>query len=302
VDAVNQIQNMLQIAQARAMRDGRPHGVRLIIDSTQPNPLFVTSLQYIEVPPVLLLNSDTTLLPNAPYIRFRYSYDTSGSIVNRRCELVNVPTTLLTYTSQRLILILPVLGTWNDIISVTPVGSNVLELGLRHYPDEALGAMGPPSGTAATDVEIYRTYHFGILRAPQPLLGEPIVRLPSRTCIDLSPRLSIPDASSLPAGTDYDLIFIPSGQLSPYGANRGAGHVFLWVRDPNKPEGSGQMAPSNYGGVTTPAFLDALRRGGEQMIVAIKASSGAIGAAPVYWPDSTSTDLHKFAREAIQNQ
>ncbi|WP_228499160.1 prepilin-type N-terminal cleavage/methylation domain-containing protein [Thermogemmata fonticola] len=303
VDAVNQIQNMLQIAQARAMRDGRPHGVRLILDSTQPNLLFATSLQYIEVPPLLLPNPDPTLLPSAPYIRFLYSYDNSGAIVNRRCQLVNVPTALLTFSpQQRLLLVLPVLGTWNDIISVTPVGSNVLELGLRHYPDEVLGAAGLPSGTAATDVEIYRTYHFGILRAPQPLLGEPIVRLPSRTCIDLSPGLSIPDASSLPAGTDYDLIFIPSGQLSPYGANRGAGHVFLWVRDPNKPEGSGQMAPGNYGGVTTPAFLDALRRGGEQMIVAIKASSGAIGAAPVYWPDSTSTDLHKFAREAIQNQ
>lgn len=302
VDAVNQIQNMLQIAQARAMRDGRPHGVRLIIDSTQPNPLFVTSLQYIEVPPVLLPNPDPTLQPNAPYIRFLYSYNNSGTIIHRRCQLVNVSTALLTYNSQRLLLVLPVMGTWNDIISVTPVGSNVLELGLRHYPDEVLGAAGPPAGTAVTDSEIYRTYHFGILRAPQPLLGEPIVRLPSRTCIDLSAGLSVPDTSSLPPGTDYDLFFIPSGQLSPYGANRGAGHVFLWVRDPDKPEGSGRMDPGYYGGVMTPAFQDALRRGGEQMIVAIKASSGAIGVAPVNWPDGTNNDLHWFAREAVRNQ
>jgi prepilin-type N-terminal cleavage/methylation domain-containing protein len=302
VDAVNQVQNMLQIAQARAMRDGRPHGVRLIIDNTQPNLYFVTSLQYIEAPPILLPNPNPTIQPSAPYVRLLYSYDNTGAITNRRCQLVNVPTALLTYNSQRLLLVTPIMGTWNDIISVTPVGGSILELGLLHYPDALLGAAGPPPGTAMTDVEIYRTYHFGILRAPQPLLGEPIVQLPTRTCIDLSPGLSLPDASTLPPGKDYDILFIPSGQLSPYGANRGAGQVFLWIRDPDRPEGTGRMDPAYYGGVTTPAFQDALRRGGEQMIIAIKASSGAIGVAPVFWPDGTNNDLHWFAREAIQNQ
>jgi Tfp pilus assembly protein FimT len=301
VDAATQVQSMLQIAQARAMRDNRPHGVRLIIDNTQPNPLFVTSLQYIEAPPILLPNPDPVIQPTAPYVRFLYSYANDGTINNRKCQIVNVPSTLLTASGARLLLILPVLGCWLDVSAVSSVSPNILELTLRHYPDDLLGAAGPPAGTATSDAEIYRTYHFGLLRAPQPLLGEPVVQLPTKTCIDLMPGLSEPNGSTVPPGGDYDILFIPSGQLSPYSVSGGAGHVFLWIRDPNKPEGSGRMDPVYYGGVTTPAFQDALRRGGEQMIVAVKAYTGAIGVAPVNWPDGTNNDLHWFARQAVSN-
>jgi hypothetical protein len=199
-----------------------------------------------------------------------------------------------------LLLILPVLGCWLDVSAVNP---NTLELTLRHYPDDLLGAAGPPAGTATSNTEIYRTYHFGLLRAPQPLLGEPVVQLPTKTCIDLTRGLSEPDGlpDTVPPGGDYDILFIPSGQLSPYSVSRGAGHVFLWIRDPNKPEGIGRMDPAYYGGVTTPAFQDALRRGGEQMIVAVKAYTGAIGVAPVNWPDGTNNDLYLFARQAVSN-
>jgi hypothetical protein len=130
------------------------------------------------------------------------------------------------------------------------------------------------------------------------------VQLPTKTCIDLTRGLSEPGLSEpngLPPGGDYDILFIPSGQLSRYSVSGGAGHVFLWIRDPNKPEGSGRMDPVYYGGVTTPAFQDALRRGGEQMIVAVKAYTGAIGVAPVNWPDGTNNDLHWFARQAVSN-
>jgi len=311
VDAATQVQSMLQIAQARAMRDNRPHGVRLIIDdNTQPNPqnFFVTSLQYIEAPPILLPNPDPVIQPTAPYVSFLYSYDNNGIINNRRCQIVNVPSTLLTASDARL-LILPVLGCWLDVSAVSSVNPNVnpniLELTLRHYPDDLLGAAGPPAGTATSYAEIYRTYHFGLLRAPQPLLGEPVVQLPTKTCIDLTRGLSEPDGlpDTVPPGGDYDILFIPSGQLSPYSVSRGAGHVFLWIRDPTKPEGIGRMDPAYYGGVTTPAFQDALRRGGEQMIVAVKAYTGAIGVAPVNWPDGTNNDLdlHRFARQAVSN-
>jgi len=303
VDAATQVQSMLQIAQARAMRDNRPHGVRLIIDdNTQPNPqkFFVTSLQYIEAPPILLPNPDPVIQPTAPYVCFLYSYANDGTIIHRRCQIVNVSPTLLTASGAPLLLILPVLGCWLDVSRVDP---NTLELTLRHYPDDLLGAAGPPAGTATSYAEIYRTYHFGLLRAPQPLLGEPVVQLPTKTCIDLTRGLSEPDGlpDTVPPGGDYDILFIPSGQLSPYSVSRGAGHVFLWIRDPNKPEGIGRMDPAYYGGVTTPAFQDALRRGGEQMIVAVKAYTGAIGVAPVNWPDGTNNDLYLFARQAVSN-
>lgn len=69
VDAVAQVQNWLQIARARALRDGRPHGVRFILEQypvpqAPPNHLILISrsAQYIEMPPVLLPNPTRRLI------------------------------------------------------------------------------------------------------------------------------------------------------------------------------------------------------------------------------------------------
>lgn len=312
VDAVAQVQNWLQIARARALRDGRPHGVRFILEQypvpqAPPNNLILISrsAQYIEMPPVLLPNPNPTIDDNSPYVEFLYTYDAQGQITYRRCCIVNVHPSLITVTpGQPYILVLPTLPSWHYIDRNPNPISNGIEVTLRHYPDEQLGAAGPPAGTAMTDIPIFRTYHFGLYRSPQALLGEGVMLLPERTCIDFTPGVSQPDgAAAFTDGRDYDLLFIPSGQLSPYGSHGGAGQVFLWIRDPNLPEGSGRMNPSSYGGVTAPAFLNALRQGGEQMIIAIKASSGAIIAAPVHWPESGgNTDLYWFARQALLGQ
>ncbi|MCS7022966.1 MAG: prepilin-type N-terminal cleavage/methylation domain-containing protein [Gemmataceae bacterium] len=324
VEAVNQVQNMLDIARARALRDGHPHGVRVIIDASRsapPSLILASEVQYIEMPPVFV-PSRTIETPNDnpanyPYLRFLYSYDGSGQITNRRCQLVNIPADMLppgpVAVTQRLILVIPVFNGWYVIRHVTPI-ANGLELTLDTYPDDRLGAAGTPTGPA-TDypVVVLHSYlglpshrslpQFGIYRAPQPLLGEAVVRLPDRTCIDLSPGLSQPDGSSdWAAGHDYDLLFIPSGQLSPYGSNRGAGQVFLWFRDPDKPEGAGRMDPGYYGGITTLPFQEALRRGGEQMLIAIKAHTGAVITTPIHWPDGTNNDLYWFARRALVGQ
>ena len=61
-------------------------------------------------------------------------------------------------------------------------------------------------------------------------------------------------------------------------STQGAGQVFLWVRDPTK--------PSN------------LNQGGEQLIVAIKAKSGGIGAGPVDW----GADPFILAKKALSGQ
>lgn len=333
VEATTQLQNMLDIARARALRDGHPHGIRIVIDTASstvgPPPLIIArEIQYIEMPPALLPTLPAATPDadprNYPYVQFLYSYDNNGQIINRRCRLINIPAGMLpsgpVLTTQRLILVIPSLGSWHAILTITPIANGV-ELALDSYPDDRLGAAGPPTvppNVPATDYPVLNLYsyfipapptyrsvlQFAIYRTPQPLLGEPVVRLPNRTAIDLSPELSSPHGlNDYTAGRDYDLLFLPSGQLSPYGSHGGAGQVFLWIRDPNLPEGSGRMNPSSYGGVTAPAFLNALRQGGEQMIIAIKASSGAIIAAPVHWPESGgNTDLYWFARQALLGQ
>jgi len=81
------------------------------------------------------------------------------------------------------------------------------------------------------------------------------------------------------------------------------------VRDPRK------LGALTVGG--TPANLvynlTDFQQGGEMMIVGIKSKSGAIGAAPVNWPDAatgitgpppggTNYDPYFFARKAVSNQ
>ncbi len=311
VDAVGQVQNWLQIARARALRDGHPHGVRFILEQypvPQPPPndliLISRSAQYIEMPPVLLPNPNPTFDPNSsPYVQFLYTYDAQGQITYRRCRILNVPSNLITVTpGQPYLLMLPPLCSWHYIMAAAPL-PNGIEATLDRYPDEQLGAAGPPPGTAVNDQPVFRTFHFGIYRPPQALLGEGVMLLPDRTCIDFTPGVSDPDgATAFAGGRDYDLLFLPSGQLSAFSTSGGAGHVFLWIRDPDKPENAGRMDPGFYGGVLSPGYQDALRRGGEQMIVVVKSSSGAVGAAPVNWPDNTNSDPYFFARQAVGNQ
>ena len=86
---------------------------------------------------------------------------------------------------------------------------------------------------------------------------------------------------------DYDILFAPSGQLAftaGTGSIGGAGHVFLCVRDQRKVQ---TMDLRN---------LTLIQQGGEMMIVAIKAKSGAVGAAPVdHNPITPTSPLAPYA-------
>ena len=89
----------------------------------------------------------------------------------------------------------------------------------------------------------------------------------------------------------------------------GAGHVFLWIRDFTKFPNDGPFP------VTPPLTWNTYSQsdfqiGGEMMLLAIKAKSGAIGAAPVNWPDGAigitgpppggnNYDPYFFARKAV---
>ncbi len=278
--AVTQIQGALQISRARAIRDGLPRGVRFIATGVVGN-VQSTEYQYIEAPQVFVPNPGAPLavtpyaLPGQPppYVEFNYTTGGGGgNVTSRTCTIYNLlnPDHGLQVVAGGT-LYLPTLGTWHQIIAA-PAPSAAMIVTLATYPDEQLGA------------ELkWRSYHFGLYGPVRALLGEPVMQLPQRTCIDLT--LSSPsDPLPLPAPqvvTDYDILFAPSGLLVSTGQNgltNGAGQVFLWVRDPNKPS--------------------TLNQGGEQLIVAIKAKSGGIGAGPVDW----GADPYFLAKKALSGQ
>jgi prepilin-type N-terminal cleavage/methylation domain-containing protein len=303
-DAVNTLEGYLQISRSRAQRDKLPRGVRLINAGT----LRSTEVQYIESPPVLVVNPDGN--GGTAFVEFNYTTAAPatgviqpGTITDRQCRIRGLTAEQRDQilasvgTFKQPAIWLPVLGTWHRMLN-TPAAAQFADgslwgitVTLDQYPDAALGG--------ATH---YRTYHFGIYNPPRPLLGESVMQLPRSTCVDLAPGLSFPAGSS---NLDYDILFAPSGQLAFTASIAGAGpsgegHVFLWVRN--------QTALQNFT-ITgaSPNFtylLSDFQDGGEMMIVAIKAKSGAIGAGPVNWPEPTSLttpayDPYLFARKAV---
>ncbi|WP_439621754.1 pilus assembly FimT family protein [Gemmata sp.] len=275
--AVSQIQGALQIARARAVRDGLPRGVRFIYNPApgKPNPNLVTEYQYIEVAPMFVPNPGGPLgvAPYAPttppYVEFTYS-PTTGAVNSRTCRIHSLDGSHQVQVFAGGTLYLPTLGTWHRIISATPP-SATMTVTLDTYPDQQLGAETH-----------WRTYHFGLNGGPRTLLGEPTLQLPQGTCVDL--------AQSQPpggGGQDYDILFTPSGLLTG-GSTQGLGQVFLLVRDPNK--GNPIVSPS-----PNPATYS---NAGEMLVVSIKAKTGGIGAAPVDW----SADPFSLAKKSLSGQ
>ncbi len=298
-DGASLTRQWLMIAKARAARDGLPRGVRLIVSADPNNPSktdnrWVTEMQYIESPPVLLgtptpnaptmsggvTGAGTTAGPPGAQPTIRFDYPVTNGVLNlpptypagppngQQCYILNggAATTQIQSdiaTGRRPTLFLPTVldslngngvGFWCHITSITVATG---EIRLDRYPN--LGA--------ATRLDIN---HFGIYGAPQPQIGEPTQQLPKEICIDL--------ASSQPAGSntqDYDILFAPNGQIAPaFGTQGNVGQINLWVRNYTKPGGN----PSAYS-----APLGNFQLGGEQQVVALKTKSGSLGVFPVAW-------------------
>jgi prepilin-type N-terminal cleavage/methylation domain-containing protein len=333
-DAASQLQGALQNARMRAMRDGLPRGVRLIVDpaNVQPNPTTNTSpffvqsasYQYLEVPPWLIFTNPTVTGGNVPYLQISDTISPSqqtingtvypaGSITTRTCTIGNLTQNQYNLLSQIVAasvstpyaapsLGLPTINFWTTIVpgsfTAGTQGPTVwsCSIVLFVYPDGPLGAASN-----------WMTYQFGIYSVPRPLLGEAVVQLPLNTSVDLSNGCSQPSFSAvngIVGVNDYDILFAPSGQLmSP----TGVGQIFLWIRDPNKGTGPTTFTYQGYsaysmsplwtatGGWTNQAVLD---QGGEQLLVSIKANSGGTGVSPVFWPTPTNQNPYTYALQA----
>ena len=280
--AVNKVTGSMQIARSRAHRDGLPHGVRLINNGNN----LVTAYQFIYSPPVVLpaapgFTPGPTSV-NAPYLQFEYTLDPGSQVATRVCRIHNLTYEQQVQVTVNSLLYLPELGTYHRISAVSAPGNPMVVIlddnpSFQYgYPDDAMGA--------ATHL---RTYCFGLYGPPEPLVGEEVIQLPERSCIDLNADANPVLNRSVPglppaAPQDYDILFAPSGQLVGTNTTRPHGHVFLWFRDPTRPND--------------------VVNGGEQLLAVIKAQSGAMGAAPVDHAGATGapgSDYYSLARKAV---
>ncbi len=287
----------LKSMQGMAARDRDPRGVRFVVDPNKPNPLLVTELQLIELPPPIVANKapNTTLSPlTEGRVEFYYAISNGvtpdefnrtpvqpyGTIVNRVCVLRSLTANQASQIVGGCTLLLPTLETWHKITSVQTAQENPPNSGLYDkviilevYPDAHFGAArgdpGQPPNSRLPNQPTRRIFHFAVHGLATPLMGEKIIPMPTDICIDLSH--SLPQWTS--TTTDFDVIFAPSGQM----VNNTSGQVFLTVRNFAKVP---TLPPWNVGNTT---LVDALRLSGEMYAVGIR--NGSVGAAPITWPD-----------------
>lgn len=222
-----------------------------------------------------------------------------NTIISRRCFIRGMTQEQAEQVTTGATLILPTLGSWSRVFRVvgwippspplastspapgpylytsprSGLTSSDLEVELEVYPDAQLGV--------ATS---YRTYHFGLYGMPVPLLAEGTVPLPENIGVDL--QISYPPLPPVGARRtpDYDVMFSPDGpMISTYNTAANA-NAYLWVRDVSKVTNPGNAAadksmyPPDFNG-NYPAYVDAYRRGGEQLLVGVRAG-GFVGTAP----------------------
>ena len=327
--ATEEVRAQVKISQALAGASRQPRGVRFLTGGVAANPLAATELQLLESPPVMVIDPLTLVTPGGPFVELVYDLTDGtepdpasttappamlppGAVKFRHCYIANLTTDQRGQVEPGALLALPTLGAWSRITRVIgPAPSpaypgGTIEVELDVYPDAALGA------TTA-----YRTYHAGIYGVPVPLLGQPTIPLPKNVAVDL-------EVSSPPpvVGIPYDIMFAPDGQTVTIGRQASNAGVFLWVRDITKvvnpaPGAGGSTTSMRYSQGPAPAYTngteytsaavwaDAFRRGGEHHAVAI--NNGAVGTAPIQWPDATGnfpqgparTNVFAFARKKL---
>jgi prepilin-type N-terminal cleavage/methylation domain-containing protein len=222
-DAATQLQGALQNARVRAMRDGLPRGVRLLIDGASQGSMFTTasSYQYIEVPSWLLLTNQSGTNVD-PYLQLSYTLGPQQQVTSRTCSINNLSYQQYLQLQQLVngnvsqvppVLGLPTINFWSSIIpgsfvpnpvpkpNTSPCSCTVM---LTIYPDSMLGAqtlwIAPlnaagtinATSTGAATISPNGPAYFGIYQPQRPLLGEPIVSMPLNTIIDLSDGVSRP--------------------------------------------------------------------------------------------------------------
>lgn len=224
--APSMIQQALLIAKQRALRDGVPSGVRLLVD---PATGFVTTLRYVQQPdPISFSGTVSATQFSAAAVPQYYDYVdlSAGSAPDFIGDMAAFP------------------YLWNvqpgDYIQL-PDGPVQGTMHLIGGKDSAGNPITSPVLTAhrlqinwggAPQAQVSSFGNFKITRSPRPLQGENSdIKLPQGTYIDTNAMIA--NGYPLPADPvtgNVDIMFRPDGMMQVYSA---LGKVILWVRGPD---------------------------------------------------------------------
>jgi prepilin-type N-terminal cleavage/methylation domain-containing protein len=203
------------------------------------------------------------------------------------------------------------IGNWTDVTGVantldptvipTPTANyRVIDLDARVLVNPNLGAGFTDLASGNANIRnraTFQTTAWGIHHPPRPIAGEPSLLLSKNVVIDSYASLNGPTPGVPPvaAGTNFDVLFSPSGQVM----NQTAGVIALAVRDSYKFPTPTTAAPNNWLTNPTNAAND-YRRAGEMILVAIYPKTGTVATKPVQEP-LAGQDPYFFAKDAINS-
>jgi prepilin-type N-terminal cleavage/methylation domain-containing protein len=241
----DQVQGWLLIARERALRDRQPRGVRLLVDTPDPNGIaYIRSLVFIEQPDPFTGGTATlasTNMASTNIVAFSGVDVTGGQDPNQPALWPIQP---------------------GDYFQIQDGSS---------YQIQTVNGPNAPPGTPPNSIQtVYNiaeqpspTTNYLITRSPRQTAGEETLLLPQDVVID--PKLSVPNIPSpVPPAPYYDIVFTPSGALTGTLGN-GNGKIILWLRDLTKD----YPLPPNPQNDT-----------GDQPLLVIFSRTGRIGAVP----------------------
>jgi prepilin-type N-terminal cleavage/methylation domain-containing protein len=263
------VQQWLLIAKQWALRDRLPTGIRLNVDPTYGD---VRTLQYIQQQDSIAGTAalfDGSTLTAPPQRIFIQGMDLGGTGSLQAIWPVQAGDYIQLYGGPSYKILMPETVTFNNNVPTTS-----LLLANQEFSAQTLPPGVPPPPAPAP--QLYSITNFVITRQPRPVAGEPLLKLPDDVVID--PTLSVPNITTvLASGTNYDILFTPSGPLTgPLGNSNGK--IVLWVRDVAQ---------------DPPFPLNPQNQPGDQILIVVFGRTGRIGAFP-YNPDPNNPYLYVF--------
>lgn len=189
------------------------------------------------------------------------------------------------------------LPTGQQFPSSPPYPTNLLPVNSVTLPAAASTQIYPTGYPPLSGANFYQSFYFGLFRSSRPILGEPLLQMPTNMAIDVNPYQDLgtaglsagdilPLSINIPSSTtgELEIVFNPNGTV----LFSNDGLIALWLRDTRN--GGGQL-PMLVTAVNSPAAGDVqvdrarLMNAGEHVLVSVYTKTGAIATYPIYPPD-----------------
>jgi prepilin-type N-terminal cleavage/methylation domain-containing protein len=252
--AATQLQQWIEIAKQRAVKDRAPRGVRLVYTLPPGNQMQVTQLEFIELPDPYTLHAKVD--PFSRILQPSIASVTAAGNGGLKDVVTFSPSGTKTLTGG--------FSVQDSNLWPVQVGDYIELAGVVYRIKSVDGPLqlrlGPPPPQIALPTDLppigVSTSNYKIIRQPRPVPDE-IMQMPANIIIDLTPRLIGGPVSNNPprgaldlpvpiGGTSpntwppLDILFAPDGRVIPAvgGTNLAAyDRIILWVRDTTVPDG-----------------------------------------------------------------